>query len=240
MRTGRDGQSSAATAAPGIVSTPRQGQQSAKVLHGTSSRLAFVSETLGEPRPCGQWPLGGLVGPQRAMDKARFIGECPHPIRNSPVSFFDGYSQGFPSACALHRPRPDPRPLRSDLRAPARRLGRQRHQDRDAAGRRRAASAPGGPREGSDFQNLHRNKRGITLNLKSPEGRAAFLRMVEKADVVVENFRPDVKQRLGDRLRGPEEDQPSASSTAASPASARTAPTRTARASTRSRRAWAG
>src|SRR5687768_5772008 len=55
----------------------------------------------------------------------------------------------------------------------------------------------GGPREGSDFQNLHRNKRSITLNLKDPAGRAAFLKMVEKADVVVENFRPDVKERLG-------------------------------------------
>ena len=55
----------------------------------------------------------------------------------------------------------------------------------------------GGPREGGDFQNLHRNKRSLTLDLKSPQGRAAFLRMVEKADVVVENFRPAVKQRLG-------------------------------------------
>ena len=56
---------------------------------------------------------------------------------------------------------------------------------------------PGGPREGSDFQNLHRNKRSMTLDLKSPQGLAAFKRMVEKADVVVENFRPDVKDRLG-------------------------------------------
>ena len=55
---------------------------------------------------------------------------------------------------------------------------------------------PGGPREGPDFQNLHRNKRAITLNLKAPEGLAAFKRMVKKADVVVENFRPDVKKRL--------------------------------------------
>jgi crotonobetainyl-CoA:carnitine CoA-transferase CaiB-like acyl-CoA transferase len=55
----------------------------------------------------------------------------------------------------------------------------------------------GGPRSGSDFQNLHRNKRSITLDLKSPQGLATFLRMVEKADVVVENFRPDVKDRLG-------------------------------------------
>src|SRR6059058_1736332 len=55
----------------------------------------------------------------------------------------------------------------------------------------------GGPREGSDFQNLHRNKRSMTLNLKAPEALAAFKRMVKKADVVVENFRPDVKWRLG-------------------------------------------
>jgi crotonobetainyl-CoA:carnitine CoA-transferase CaiB-like acyl-CoA transferase len=59
-----------------------------------------------------------------------------------------------------------------------------------------AGDAPGGPREGSDFQNLHRNKRSMTLNLKTKEGRAAFLRMAKKADVVVENFRPDVKRRL--------------------------------------------
>jgi crotonobetainyl-CoA:carnitine CoA-transferase CaiB-like acyl-CoA transferase len=55
----------------------------------------------------------------------------------------------------------------------------------------------GGPRSGGDFQNLHRNKRSMTLNLKAPEGLAAFKRMVKKADVVVENFRPDVKKRLG-------------------------------------------
>jgi formyl-CoA transferase len=56
---------------------------------------------------------------------------------------------------------------------------------------------PGGPREGSDFQNLQRNKRGMTLDLKSPQGLAVFKRLVQKADVVVENFRPDVKDRLG-------------------------------------------
>jgi formyl-CoA transferase len=55
----------------------------------------------------------------------------------------------------------------------------------------------GGPRDGPDFQNLHRNKRSMTLNLKAPEALAAFKRMVKKADVVVENFRPDVKRRLG-------------------------------------------
>jgi crotonobetainyl-CoA:carnitine CoA-transferase CaiB-like acyl-CoA transferase len=58
-------------------------------------------------------------------------------------------------------------------------------------------SGPGGPRAGSDFQNLHRNKRSLTLNLKAAEGREIFLRLVERADVVVENYRPDVKERLG-------------------------------------------
>ncbi len=53
-----------------------------------------------------------------------------------------------------------------------------------------------GRRHGADFQNLHRNKRGMTLNLKSAEGHAIFLRMAAKADVVVENLRPDVKHRL--------------------------------------------
>src|SRR2546428_12174392 len=55
----------------------------------------------------------------------------------------------------------------------------------------------GGPRDGPDFYNLHPNKRSMTLNLKAPEALAAFKRMVKKADVVVENFRPDVKKRLG-------------------------------------------
>jgi crotonobetainyl-CoA:carnitine CoA-transferase CaiB-like acyl-CoA transferase len=55
----------------------------------------------------------------------------------------------------------------------------------------------GGPRDGSDFQNLHRNKRSMTLNLKAPEGLAAFKRLVKKSDVLIENFRPNVKTRLG-------------------------------------------
>ena len=57
--------------------------------------------------------------------------------------------------------------------------------------------ALGGPRHGSDFQNLHRNKRGITLDLKSPAGVAVLRRLAAKADVLIENFRPDVKERLG-------------------------------------------
>ncbi|HET7408763.1 MAG TPA: CoA transferase [Paracoccaceae bacterium] len=60
-----------------------------------------------------------------------------------------------------------------------------------------ADGALGAGRATSDFQNLHRNKRSLTLNLKEPEGLAVFMRLVETADVVVENFRPDVKERLG-------------------------------------------
>ena len=55
----------------------------------------------------------------------------------------------------------------------------------------------GGPRDGPDMQNLHRNKRAMTLNLKQPAAREVFSRLVKTADVVVENFRPDVKFRLG-------------------------------------------
>ena len=55
----------------------------------------------------------------------------------------------------------------------------------------------GGSRSGSDFQNLHRNKRSLSLNLKSKRGLDIFKKLVSKSDIVVENFRPDVKHRLG-------------------------------------------
>jgi formyl-CoA transferase len=54
-----------------------------------------------------------------------------------------------------------------------------------------------GGQEGSDYQYTHRNKRSITLDLKNPEGIAALKKLVNTADVLVENFRPDVKTRLG-------------------------------------------
>jgi len=52
-------------------------------------------------------------------------------------------------------------------------------------------------REGGDFQNINRNKRSMTLNLKQPGARDILMRLVEDADVVVENWRPDVKTKLG-------------------------------------------
>jgi len=55
----------------------------------------------------------------------------------------------------------------------------------------------GGARSGPDFQSIHRNKRSMTLNLKEPAAKDIFMKMVADADVVVENFRPDVKGRLG-------------------------------------------
>jgi len=57
--------------------------------------------------------------------------------------------------------------------------------------------ALGAARHTADFQNLQRNKRSITLNLKTDEGMAIFRKLADTADVLVENFRPDVKQRLG-------------------------------------------
>jgi formyl-CoA transferase len=61
----------------------------------------------------------------------------------------------------------------------------------------RAGDGMGGNRHGFDFQNLHRNKKSITLNLKHPEAVEIFYRLVKDADVVVENYRPGVKKRLG-------------------------------------------
>jgi len=52
-------------------------------------------------------------------------------------------------------------------------------------------------RRGSDYQHMHRNKRSLTLDLKTERGRAILLRLVDTADVLVENMRPEVKTRLG-------------------------------------------
>jgi len=60
-----------------------------------------------------------------------------------------------------------------------------------------AIDMAGGARHGPDFQNIQRNKRAMTLNLKADEGKEIFFKLVETADIVVENYRPDVKHRLG-------------------------------------------
>ena len=60
-----------------------------------------------------------------------------------------------------------------------------------------AGNQMGGARHGSDFQNLHRNKRSLSLNLKDPDGLEIFKRLARTTDVIVENFRPQVKHRLG-------------------------------------------
>ncbi len=57
--------------------------------------------------------------------------------------------------------------------------------------------ATGSRRDGPDFQNLHRNKRSLSLDLKTAQGKKIFFQLAEKADVVVENFRSTVKHRLG-------------------------------------------
>ena len=55
----------------------------------------------------------------------------------------------------------------------------------------------GAPRDGFDFQNLHRNKRSMTLNLKEEAGREILFKLAKETDVFIENYRPDVKYRLG-------------------------------------------
>jgi formyl-CoA transferase len=64
-----------------------------------------------------------------------------------------------------------------------------------------AGLAAGGPsedsRHGCDFQHLHRNKRSLSLNLKAPGSRDVLMRLIDTADVLIENMRPPVKQRLG-------------------------------------------
>ena len=54
-----------------------------------------------------------------------------------------------------------------------------------------------GARRGPDEQNLHRNKKSLTLDLKAPEGHEIFMRLAKEADVIVENFKAEVKHRLG-------------------------------------------
>jgi len=61
----------------------------------------------------------------------------------------------------------------------------------------RTGDGMGGARHGFDFQNLHRNKRGMTLNLQDPEGVKIFKQLARETDIVVENYRPGVKKRLG-------------------------------------------
>ena len=60
-----------------------------------------------------------------------------------------------------------------------------------------AGPGTGENRHGCDFQHLHRNKRSLSLNLKSPEGREVLMRLVDTADVLIENMRPGVADRLG-------------------------------------------
>src|SRR5438128_9614940 len=61
----------------------------------------------------------------------------------------------------------------------------------------RTGEGMGGAGHGFDFQNLHRNKRSMTLTLQDPEGVKIFKELARETDIVVENYRPGVKKRLG-------------------------------------------
>ena len=98
----------------------------------------------------------------------------------------------------------------------------------------------GGPRDGSDFQNVHRNKRGMTLNLKSAEGVAILKKLVAEGRRAGRELPPrrEANGSASTTRRWPRSTR--ASSTPASRATARTARTACGPASTRSPRAWAG
>ena len=96
-----------------------------------------------------------------------------------------------------------------------------------------------GGQDGSDYQYTHRNKRSITLNLKEPEGIATLKRLIATADVVVENFRPDVKFRLGIDYETLAADNPAPGVRQHLRLRPDRARSRRVPASTRSRRAWA-
>ena len=100
------------------------------------------------------------------------------------------------------------------------------------------AADMGGPRAGPDFSNLHRNKRSITLNLKSPEGVAALKRLVKRADVLVETTGPTSNAGSGSITR-PSPRSTLSWFTRAFRGSGRPGPTPRVPASTRSPRGWA-
>ena len=102
-----------------------------------------------------------------------------------------------------------------------------------------STDAMGGSRHGFDFQNLHRNKQAITLNLKSKEGHAIFMKLAKKADVIVENYRSDVKYRLKVDYKSVKKVNPRIIYGSIA-GFGQSGPTRRAPASTRSRKAWAG
>ena len=95
-----------------------------------------------------------------------------------------------------------------------------------AARTSKTGEPPGGPREGPDFQNLHRNKRSMTLNLKSPEGLAAFKRHGEEGRRRGRELPARREEAARHRLQGPRARSIRRSSSAAFPASARTGPMR--------------
>ena len=209
IRTGRDGQSSAmpGVIVPGVVATTAPASVSA-------NRTCFMEaapgpfhdpQSLGEPGAREQWRRRRR-NHRQGIDKPWDIGECPA----RPVTFAGISSMAIPKASQalarftvldLTRVRSGPTCVRQLADWGANVIKIEMPPDE------KGGDAPGGPREGPDFQNLHRNKRSMTLNLKSKEGRAAFLKMVKKADVIVENFRPGREAAAEGRLQGRQEDQ---------------------------------
>ena len=105
-------------------------------------------------------------------------------------------------------------------------MGADIDQGRDA-GRRRPAARQGAIRDGLSwyFAGFNRNKRSLTLNLRSDEGKAVLARLIEGSDVLVENYRPGVLARWASARRGCRNSSPTWS-TPISAASARRGPYR--------------
>ena len=122
--------------------------------------------------------------------------EWPKSVRTGQDSNSHAVPPRLESPVPLHRARSDPRALRADLRAPARRLGRQRHQDRDAGTRRkgRHGRAAARARIFRICTATSAASRSISRARKASRPSRSWSK---KADVVVENYRPDVKRRLG-------------------------------------------
>src|SRR5262252_4003117 len=149
---------------------------------GAASRPDAAQRVLGRQH-AEYRGMSGRPAPAPGRKKLGLVPEMPHPRASRALERF--------TVLDLTRVRSGPTCVRQLADWGANVIKIELPPDPDAG------EGMGGPREGSDFQNLHRNKRSMTLNLKSKEGLAAFKRMVKKADVVVENFRPDVKRRLG-------------------------------------------
>ncbi len=150
-----------------------------------------ASDLLGETRP-RNGRSGARAGARQAANSPVTGGAMCEPSQAHPVAWWNGEVLPLDHLLVLDLTafRSGPTAVRQLADWGARVITIERPAT-DAAG------GALGARLGSDFQNLRRNNESLTLDLKAPEGKAVFLQLVERADVVVENFAPGVTVRLG-------------------------------------------